>query len=139
MARTKRKIASFTFSLRRTYKKILALEPPLFLIALLTVALSIFLLGGGVYDILTKPVGIVPLQGRWIFYVPFRINEQSLNESIFVILLYAIGFGGFFSIFRSTRYAYKPRQAFMLLFIGIILIVLAYFGLEYLISLKLGT
>ena len=141
MARTKRKIASFTFSLRKTYQKVLALKPPLFLVALLTAALSIFLLGGGVYDLLTQPVGVMPggAQGRWIFYVPFRINEQSLNESIFVMLLYAIGFGGFFSIYQSTRYAYKPRQAFMWLLIGVLLVALAYFGCEYLlISLKLG-
>lgn len=125
--------------MRKTYQKILALKPPLFLIAMLTAALSIFLLGGGVYDILQQPIGIIPggVEGRWIFYYPFAINEQILNESIFVMLLYAIGFGGFFSIYQSTRYAYKPRQAFMWLLIGVILVALAYFGLENLITLKL--
>ncbi len=139
MARTKRKITSFTFSMRKTYQKLLALKPPLFLIAMLTAVLSIFLLGGGVYDILQKPIGIIPgAQGRWIFYYPFAVNDQTLNESIFVIVLYALGFGGFFSIYQSTKYEYKPRQAFMWLLIGVLLVALAYYGCEYLISLKLG-
>ncbi len=126
--------------MRKTYQKVLALKPPLFLIALLTAALSIFLLGGGVYDLLTGPAGIMPggAEGRWIFYYPFAINDQTLNESIFVMLLYSIGFGGFFSIYQSTKYVYRPRQAFMWLLIGILLVALAYFGLENLITLKLG-
>lgn len=139
MARTKRKITSFTFSMRKTYQKILALKPPLFLIALLTATLSIFLLGGGIYDILTQPIGVMPggVEGRWIFYYPQAINDQLLNESIFVMALYAIAFGGFFSIYQSTKYAYKPRQAFMWLLIGIILVALAYYGCENLINMKL--
>lgn len=140
MAKTKRRITSFTFSMRKTYQRILALKPPLLLIAVFTVVLSIFLLGGGVYDILRNPVGIVPggVAGRWIFYYPYSVNEQTLNESIFVMLLYAVGFGGFISVYQSTKYAYKPRQAFMWLLIGVVFVALAYFGLEYLIDLKLG-
>lgn len=139
MAKTKRRITSFTFYMRKTYQKILALKPPLLLIAVLAVALSIFLLGGGVFDVLRKPIGVVPggVSGTWIFYYPFDVNEQILNESIFVMLLYAIGSAGFFSIYQSTKYAYKPRQAFMWLLIGVVLVALAYYEFESLLNLKL--
>jgi len=124
--------------MRKAYQKILNIKPSWLIIALMAVAASIFLLGGGVYDIIEKPLAILQVaQGRWIFFWPYQLNAQSLIESIIVMLLYCIGFGGFWAMYQSTKYAYKPRQAFILLLLGAVLVILAYFGCETLINLKL--
>ena len=125
--------------MRKAYQRILNIRLSWLIIALMAVAASIFLLGGGVYDIIEKPMAIVPggAQGRWIFFWPYQLNAQSLNESIIVMLLYGIGFGGFWAMYQSTKYAYKPRQAFILLLAGAVLVILAYFGCETIINLKL--
>ena len=125
--------------MRKAYQRILNIKISWLIIALMAVAASIFLLGGGVFDIIMKPMAIVPgLQGRWIFFWPYELNRQSLNESIIVMLLYGIGFGGFWAMYQSTKYAYKPRQAFILLLAGAVLVILAYFSCETIINLKLG-
>jgi len=140
MVRTGRRFSSVAFSMRKAYQKILNIKLSWLIIALVAVAASIFLLGGGVYDIIERPMAIVPggAQGRWIFFWPYQLNAQSLNESIIVMLLYGIGFGGFWAMYQSTKYAYKPRQALILLLAGAVLVILAYFSCETIINLKLG-
>ena len=133
----RRKLSSLAFFMQRTYQKTAKAKPSPFLITLAAIALSIFLLGGGVYDILEKPMSLVGLgESRWIYYIPYRLNEQSLTESLIVMFLYAIGAIGFLLMYQSTKYVYKPRPAFILLLIGAVLIVLAYVGCEYQIWLK---
>jgi len=53
-------------------------------------------------------------------------------------MLYAIGFVGLLAIYQSTKYAYKPRQAYMMMVIGVALLLLAYIFLEDVILIKLG-
>lgn len=140
MVRAGRRFSSLAFSMRKAYQRILNIKLSWSIIALIAVAASVFLLGGGVYDIIMKPMAIVPggAQGRWIFFWPYQLNAQSLNESIIVMLLYGIGFGGFWAMYQSTKYAYKPRQAFIYLLAGAVLVILAYFSCETIINLKLG-
>jgi len=139
MVRIQRRFSSLVFNMQKAYRKILALKPSWSIIALIGVAASIFLLGGGVYDILERPFAVLPgLQGRLIFYYPYQLNEQMFDESVFVVFLYAIGFAGFYAVYQSTKYAYKPRQAFTWLLIGAVLAVIAYYGIETLIALKLA-
>ena len=134
--RIRRKLSSLAFSMRRAYRKTLKVKPSPLLITLVAIALSIFLLGGGVYDILEKPMALIGLGGRrWIFYIPYRLNEQTLTQSLIVMFLYTIGVIGFLLMYQSTKYAYKPRPAFILLLIGAVLIVLAYVVCEYFIWL----
>jgi ABC-type uncharacterized transport system permease subunit len=107
-------------------------KPSVLIFAVAVIAASIFLLGGGVYDILEKPFFAIFLEGgRFIGVYPYSLNEQLLAESIFVMLVYAIGAGGFLLTYQSTKYAYRPRQAFMFLLIGVIFIIVAYIGVEY--------
>jgi len=115
--------------MRKAYQKMMTVKPSLLLIAIMTISLSIFLLGGGVYDILEKPMSLLPGSTRLLVYYPY-LNEQSLNESIVVMLLYFIGVVGFLLMYQSTQYAYRPRQAFILLLVGGTLVALAYLGCE---------
>ena len=139
-ARIKRFISSFVFFLRKTYWKIIIMKPSPLFIAFIAISLSIFLLGGGVYNILEKPLALLPgLQGRYIFYVPYRLHEQTLNQSLTAMILYTLGVIGFLLMYRSTKYAYKPRQASSLLLVGTVIVVFSYFCCEYIIWLIFHT
>jgi hypothetical protein len=127
----KRRISSLAFSMQKTYWKMVTAKPSMFAIAVLAIAVSIFLLGGGIYDLLEKPlVAIIGTGGTIIVFYPYAINEQFLMESIVVMTAYAIGVAGLLLTYQSTKYAYRPRQAFILLLVGCVLIVTAYFMSE---------
>lgn len=135
--RIKRKFSSFTYLARKTYRKMVTAKPSLLVMALIAVGFCIFLLGGGVYDILQQPLIGFP-RGRLLSYFPGSIHEQVLLGSITVMIIYGIGVAGFLLTYQSTKYAYKPRQAFMLLLTGITLIFIAYLYLESFLNLKMG-
>lgn len=126
-----KRISSIAFSLQKTYEKILTTKPSLFVVGILTVAASLFLLGGGIYDILIQPiVAIVASGGRIISFYPYGITEQLLLESVIIMIFYAMGFAGFLIAYRSTKYAYNPRQAYRFLLVGIVMLLIAYVLVE---------
>ena len=98
-----------------------------------------FLFGGGVYT-LTNYQTILPsayYQGVFYFLYP-NLGSQFVSDTVIAVTLYAMGFLGLLSIYQSTKYAYKPRQAYMMLIIGVTLLILAYIFLEDSILIKLG-
>ena len=126
-----KRISSLAFSLQKTYEKIMTAKPSLFVVAVSVVAVSLFLLGGGVYDILIQPiVAIVASGGRIISFYPYGITEQLLLESVIIMVFYAMGFAGFIIAYRSTKYAYSPRQAYRFLLVGCVLLLIAYVLVE---------
>ena len=128
----KKTFTSLTRLMQKAYWKIATAKPSLFFMAALGIAGVVFLLGGGIYDLLEKPLfAIVTSGGRFIAYYPYSLNEQFLVESIVIMTLYTIGIVGFLLAYQSTKYAYRPRQAFMLLMVGCIFIVVAYVFSEY--------
>ena len=117
--------------MQKAYWKIVTAKPSIFFTAVLVVAASLFLLGGGIYDLLEKPLlAIVGAGGRIITYYPYSINEQFLVESILVMVTLTIGVAGFLLTYQSTKYAYRSRQAYRLLLVGCVLIVIAYIFIE---------
>jgi len=123
----RRRISSLAFLMQKAHWKIVTAKPSIFLMAILTVAASIFLLGGGVYDLLEKPLfAIIASGGRIVVYYPYALNEQFLVESIIIMITYAIGVVGLILTYQSTKYVYRPRQAFILLLVGCTLIVVSY-------------
>ena len=131
----KRKASSFSFTLRRFWSRIITYKPSIWVISGVLIALSIFFLGGGIYDILERPIPIGMQGGRVITFYPYGgINEQLLGESLLVMILYGLGVAGLILTYQSTKYAYRPRQAYMMLLIGVSLVVLSYIFIE--LSLK---
>jgi len=127
----KRRISSFAFFMQKAYWKIITAKPSIFAVAVMAVAACIFMLGGGIYDLLEKPlVAIIATGGRIIVYYPYTISEQFLMESIVVMTGYAIGVVGFLLTYQSTKYAYRPRQAYILLLVGCVLVITAYIFIE---------
>jgi hypothetical protein len=126
-----KRISSLAFSLQKTYEKILTAKPSIFIVAILAVAVSLFLLGGGIYDVLIQPIiAIVASGGRIISFYPYGITDQLLLESVIIMVFYAMGFAGFLIAYRSTKYAYNPRQAYRFLLVGCVLLLVAYVLVE---------
>jgi hypothetical protein len=110
-------------------------KPSTTIVVMILLGFSIFLLGGGVYDILEKPMALLPAPGFPVFFYS-GLQEQTLNESLQSIFLLTIGTLGCFVVYRSTRYAYRPRTATILLLIGLTLLILSFIGLEWVLALK---
>jgi len=137
-SRIRRKFSSLAYFARKTYWRIVTAKPSLLVIALATVGVSVFLLGGAVYNIIVPHVFIAyPYGRRVLFYYPRAVHEQVWYESLGVTILYGIGIAGFLMAYQSTKYAYKSRQAYNLLLIGCVLIFIAYFLTEIILWLKM--
>jgi hypothetical protein len=128
--------ASLGFTLRRAYLKISTVKPSILIVAAVVTAFSLFLMAGGVYDILEKPLSAISWGSGILFFYP-NLQGQFLNESIGVMISYAIGAVGILLMYQSTKYAYKPRQAYMMLLSGVVLILIAYFYTESMVFTKL--
>ena len=127
----RRRLSSLNFSLQKVYWKILTAKPSTFATAVIIVAASLFLLGGGIYDLMEKPLLlIVAAGGRIITYYPYSLNEQFLVESVIVMIIYTLAVVGFLIAYQSTKYAYRSRQAYRLLLVGCVLVVIAYIFIE---------
>jgi hypothetical protein len=126
-----KRVSSVAFSLQKLYTRIVTAKPSTLVVAAVVIGFSIFLFGGGIYDILIQPiVAIVASGGRIITFYPFGLTEQFLGESIVIMLYYAIGVMGFLIAYRSTKYAYTPRIAYRFLLIGCALLLISYILVE---------
>jgi hypothetical protein len=135
--RVKTRLSSWGFRLQRTARKIATAKPSIFVVTSVVIALTVFFLGGGVYDLLAEPIQFFPT-GRTIFFVYlYAVHEQVIVESLLIMTSYALGFFGVFLMYQSTKYAYKPRQAYILLLTGIVLLLIAYIYIENLLWVKL--
>ena len=100
------------------------------------IALAIFIMGGGIYDLLDKPVSILPgSRGGWVAVHPL-VHEQTLNESLLSISFYIFIFSGFFLSYRSSQIRFNARQSKMMMTIGLALLVIGVIGANYLLVLK---
>lgn len=138
MSRTvKKRVSSLSYSMNRFYQKISTTKPSTLIISMICIAIAIFLFGGGLYNIIMKPLPAVYYGGRFYFLYP-ELGAQFISDSIIATLLYSLGIVGLIVMYQSTKYAYKPRQAYMMFLVGIFLLFLAYIFLEVTIQIKLS-
>jgi len=133
------RLTSLGFTTRKTYQKITTAKPSIFLMAVIVAGASIFLLGGGIYDILEQPLIGIPMGRKILFFYPGTLSDQTILDSMFAMMSYLFGAVGILVMYQSTKYAYRPRQAFMLLLVGAMFFLLAYLLMENLIYAKLTT
>ena len=133
----KRRVSSLSFSMNKFYRTITTSKPSNLLIPTLVIAFSVFLFAGGVYDLIQKPLAAVYYNNQFLFLNPY-LSEQFVSDSIIAAMLYSLGVIGLLVTYQSTRYVYKPRQAYMMLLIGLSLTILAYVAVEAAIHLKLN-
>ena len=137
--KVKKSASSMSFSLSRWFRKISTAKPSSFAITIAVIAYAVFIFGGGLYTLINYET-ILPsayYQGRFYFLYP-DLGLQFISDTVIAVMLYAIGFVGLLAIYQSTKYAYKPRQAYMMMVIGLTLLLLAYIFLEDAIMIKLG-
>ena len=135
--KAKRRAAETSFSLSRWFRKISTARPSSLVISIIVIAYAVFLFGGGLYTLISSPLPAFFTGKGYIFLYP-DLGQQFIADSVVAIMLYGMGFAGLLAIYQSTKYAYKPRQAYMMLVIGVTLLLLAYIFLEDAIQIKLG-
>ena len=136
-SKIKKSSSDVSFSLSRWFRKISTARPSSFIISIIVIAYAVFLFGGGLYTLISSPLPAFYTGKSFIFLYP-DLGQQFISDSIIAIMLYGIGFAGLLAIYQSTKYAYKPRQAYMMLVIGVTLLLLAYIFIEDAIQIKLG-
>ena len=135
--KVKKRASSTSFSLSRWFERISSARPSSFVISIIVISYAIFIFGGGLYTIISSPLPAFYTGKGFIFLYP-DLGQQFISDSVIAVMLYAIGFVGLLAVYQSTKYAYKPRQAYMMLIIGVTLLLLAYIFLEDSILIKLN-
>src|SRR5512136_2050193 len=133
----KKNVSNLSFSLNRIYRALTNSRPSNLVIPIAAIGFAVFLFGGGLYDIIMQPLPAVYYGGRFLFLYP-QLTEQFISDSIVAMTIYALGIIGMIAVYQSTKYVYKPRQAYMMLIIGFALVFMAYILLEETIRIKLG-
>lgn len=131
----KKSSTSISFSLSRWFRKISAGAPSITLVSIIGIAYAVFIFGGGLFTIINHPSPSAYFGGRFYFLYP-NLSSQFISDTAVSAILYALGFVGLLMIYQSSKSAYKPRQAYMMLVIGVSFLLLSYIFLEGAISFK---
>ena len=141
--KAKKTASSISFSLSRWFRKISTAKPSSVAITITVIAYAAFLFSGGIYTITVQPYAYI-YAGNTFYFILSRslttrsaLGEQFGAETAISNSLYVIGLIGLMAIYQSTKYAYKPRQAYMMLIIGVSLLLLAYIFVEFIIGVKI--
>lgn len=133
----KKRVSSLSYSFNRLYERISNAKPSATILSIVVIAIAIFLFGGGLYNLVRRPLPSAYAGGSFIFLYP-QLSEQFITDSIIATILYSLGIIGVIAMYQSTKYAYKPRQAYLVFIMGIALLFIAYIFLEAAIQIKLG-
>ena len=133
--KVKKDSSSLSFSLSRWFKKISTGTPTIAVATIVGLAYSVFIFGGGLFTLIQHPAPSAYYNNRFYFLYP-SISSQFISDTAISVILYAIGFVGLLMIYQSSKSAYKPRQAYMMLVIGVTFLLISYIFLEGAISFK---
>ena len=99
-----------------------------------------FIYMGGFYDLAQDNLSAFgsDQQGNPMVIYPSQLDSQFLVEGMAAGLLMFIGGGGFFLLYYSTQYAYSPKNATVLLVVGIGIVALAWVAIMYMLLTKMG-
>jgi len=98
-------------------------------IVLIVIAFATFLFSGGLLTLIDQPPISVYTGSKFYFLYP-ALDGQFVMDTVFSAMLYVVGLAGLLLMYRSTKSAFKPRQAYMGMIIGVSLILLSYLFLE---------
>ena len=132
--KVKRQNSSRASSFERWMNKISSIRPSSFSITLIVIAYAIFLFGGGLFTIVL-PIFPPYINNNFLFIYP-ELASQFISDTVIAATLYVMGFAGLLALYQSTKYAYKPRQAYMTAIIGVSLLLIAYIFLESILVIK---
>jgi NO-binding membrane sensor protein with MHYT domain len=127
----KKQTTSTSFSLSQLFRRISTMQPSTFALTVVIMGAALFLFGGGVWSVINyATIQPAVYYNNAFYFIAPGLGEQFIFDTVVAASLYAMGFIGLLAIYQSTKYAYKPRQAYMTLVIGVTLLLLAYLFLE---------
>jgi hypothetical protein len=129
--------SSMSFSLNKWFKKIVTTYPTALIILIIVICYVAFLFGGGLFTVVNKSLPSIYYENKFYFLYP-SISDQLIGDTVISVMLYLMGFAGLLTVYQSTKNANKPRQAYMLLIVGISLVLLSYIFLESAINMKIA-
>jgi len=134
----KKSSENMSFSLSRWFRRISNNALPISLITIIVITYSIFLFGGGLFTLINKPMtAYVGPGGSPIYFLYPDMSNQFVSDTIISAMLYTLGFVGLLAIYQSSKSVHKPRQAYMMLIVGVAFLLLSYIFLESSINFKL--
>jgi phosphoglycerol transferase MdoB-like AlkP superfamily enzyme len=136
--RLQRSLGNLGYSLRIFRGTTTRARPSTTLVLILILGFVGFVLAGGIYDILEQPISLLPTTTGYSVLIKGTLGQQTLNESLISAFLYMVGLGGLYMLLRSTRSAYRPRNAYLLLILGTFVVLMVVFYANALISQKIG-
>lgn len=104
---------------------------------LLLLGFTVFLFGGGLYNLVIHPPTVVSFAQRVFFFLPYHTDEQLLGESLIFMILLAMGSLGIFMVNRCVTHIYSRRLALIIFVGGIIMFVVSVVGVYMLLNLKI--
>jgi hypothetical protein len=135
----KKSSEQMSFSLSRWLRKATTNAPTLSIVTVVGMIYAIFMFGGGLYTLIEQPIPSYYNSATGTFYFLYpSLSYQFVSDTIISATLYLMGFVGLLAIYQSARNATKPRQAYMLLVIGVTFVLLSYLFLETAIIAKGG-
>lgn len=133
----KKSSEQMSFSLSRWLRKVTANTPTITVVTIIGLAYALFLFGGGLYLLIEQPIPAYAAENAYYFLYP-SLSYQFGADTIISITLYTMGLVGLLAIYQSAKNATKPRQAYMLLVVGVTFVLLSYLFLETAIIAKSG-
>jgi len=134
--KVKKQASSMSFSLSRWFRRISSSKPSATTFTIVVVAFTVFLFGGGLLTIIAQPPIAIYTGSQFLFLYP-ALDGQFVMDTFLSAMLYGIGLVGLLLMYRSTKSAFKPRQAYMGMIVGVSFVLLAYIFLEGSILTKL--
>jgi len=144
--RIRKKVPWIGFGLRKPkvnfpkfYRRGITMPSPSKALGLIFIYAILFALQTGVIYLMireTPALGADPA-GEPIFLYP-SINESFIVEGLVASILMFISSTGFLLLYQASKYSYKKNLALRILVIGVLLIVGAFIGLQYMVASKLG-
>jgi hypothetical protein len=113
-------------------------KPSTSLLLILILSFVGFILAGGMYDLTNSPISLLPTSTGYSVLIKGTLGQQTLNESLIAGFLYMLGLAGLYMLLRSTRFAYRPRNAYLLLILGTLTVLVVVFYSNALITQKIG-
>jgi hypothetical protein len=146
MAKRSKKDTSKNYGLSRWFRKLYESKPSMTVIIIILMAGVLYLLGGGIF-LLTSDVAknnpTIYYGGKFYFVYTSALGGNGLDnqlgmDTVISAMLYAFGLIGLLLMYQSTKNAYKPRQAYISLIVGVTLLAFAYIFLETVVQIKQG-
>jgi hypothetical protein len=133
----KKRVSSMSFSINRLYRRISTMKPSTVIVSIIALGIAVFLFGGGLYDITMKPLPSYYSSTSGFLFIYPTLADQFISDSLIAMILYSLGIIGLLITYQSTKYAYKPRQAYMIFLVGVFLLLSAYIFLEAIMHIKI--